>query len=86
MRILSKSEWLDGFLDEWRSENDYRIQVKKLVNLEQLDEVYFVRRLSPRMLLNYLRELGPLDVARRCSPDPRSAGATTDSSPWGAAR
>lgn len=65
MRILSKNEWQDGFLDYWRSEDDYRIQVKRLVNLEQLEDVYFVRRRSPRMVLNYVRELGIIEVARK---------------------
>jgi predicted dehydrogenase len=33
--------------------------------LERLDDLYFVRRGSWRLLWNYLRELGPLEVARK---------------------
>ena len=65
MRILVRGQWLEGYLDEWRSESDYRIRVNRFVNLERLDDVYFVRQRSPQMLLNYLRELGPVDVVRK---------------------
>ncbi len=65
MRIHSAGEWLDGFLDYWCPEQDYRIQVTRLVNLEQLEHVYFVRRRDSRMLFNYLRELGPTEVLRK---------------------
>jgi predicted dehydrogenase len=65
MKILFQNDWRDGFLDPWRAPEHYRIRVTALANLERLGDLYFVPKRSARMLLNYLRELGPLDVMRK---------------------
>jgi predicted dehydrogenase len=65
MRVLLGDEWEDGFLDEHRPPRAYRVQVLAWRNLERLDDLYFVRRGSWRILANYLRELGPVEVARK---------------------
>ncbi len=65
MRVLFQSDWRGGFLDTWRSPDDYRLAVRSFANLAKLDQLYFVPRRSARLILNYLWELGPRDVLQK---------------------
>jgi predicted dehydrogenase len=65
VQILLGGEWRDGFLDEHRSPDQVRVQVCALRNLERVEGLYFVRGSSARMVWNYVREIGPRDVARK---------------------
>jgi predicted dehydrogenase len=65
MRVLLDGKWQDGFLDEHRGEGAVRVRVRGMVNLEAVGGLYFVRRASLRMLLSYVREIGPVEVARK---------------------
>jgi predicted dehydrogenase len=65
MRILVSGKWKGGFLDYWRAPEEYRIEVTHWQNLERLQELFFVRPRRPRLVLNYLREVGLRAVARK---------------------
>ena len=65
MRCLLGEEWDDWCLDYYRAPGDYRIQVSALANLERLSGIYFVPERSPRLIWNYLREVGPIGVWRK---------------------
>jgi predicted dehydrogenase len=65
MRILLGEHWVDGYPDHHRGEGDYRLRVLALHNLERLEGLYFIRPASLRTLWNYLREVGPVNVARK---------------------
>lgn len=65
MKIAAAGRLADNYLDYHRAEDEYRIEVGAMLNLRPLAGVAFVRRRSPRMLLNYLRELGPAGVVRK---------------------
>ena len=65
MQVLQGERWLDGVPDGYRCDGDYRIQTVALRNLEPLEGLYFVRPASIRTLLNYLRDVGPVAVARK---------------------
>lgn len=56
---------MGGFLDEHRGEGDYRIEVRGWRNLERIRDLYFVRPKSLRLVLQYLRDVGPITVARK---------------------
>ncbi|WP_420129570.1 Gfo/Idh/MocA family protein [Longimicrobium sp.] len=62
MRVLAGGAWNDGYLDYARGEDGVRVQVSAIVNLEALNDVFFVRARSVRMVWNYLREVGPRAV------------------------
>src|SRR4051812_18549807 len=64
MRILG-SEWLDGYLDESLRHGHVRIQVLKWRTLAPVTGLYFVRERDPRMVLDYIREVGVLTTARK---------------------
>lgn len=65
MKILVSDKWIDGFLDYYRSPQEYRIQVLAWKNLEKLKGVYFVRPKKLRIIWNYLREIGLKEVIRK---------------------
>lgn len=65
MRIAAAGRLADGFLDYHRGRDEYRVQVSAILNLRRLGGVAFIRQPSARLLLNYLRELGPVGVARK---------------------
>lgn len=58
MRILCKDKWREGFLDYHKGEDENRIKVDALINLEKLGSLYFVRKRSIKKFLNYLFEVG----------------------------
>jgi predicted dehydrogenase len=65
VRVLAGGEWTDGFLDAHRGESEYRLKVLAWRNLERLDELYFVRPRSVRLVVNYVREVGVPAVLRK---------------------
>lgn len=65
MRVLVGIKWRDDFLDEHRHPEEYRIQVLAWKNLEKLDNLYFIRPKSLRLLWNYWREIGLVEVWRK---------------------
>ncbi|TSA44773.1 gfo/Idh/MocA family oxidoreductase [bacterium] len=62
MRILSGKNWKNGFLDYFRSKNEYRIRVMAWKNLEKLEHIYHTRPKSLRLLMNYFPVVGPIGL------------------------
>lgn len=65
MRILVKNKWEDGYLDYYRSQNEYRLKVISIINLEKIEDVYIVREKSWRMVWNYILKYGVKAVYRK---------------------
>jgi len=65
MKVLTNGEWWDGFLDYHRGPEDYRIKVLVCLTAATVEELYFVRSRSARLVWNYLREIGFRDVWRK---------------------
>ncbi|MHB1026153.1 MAG: Gfo/Idh/MocA family oxidoreductase [Desulfobacteria bacterium] len=65
MKIMVGREWKDGFPDYHRGPGEYRLEVLACRNLEKIEGLHFVRRKDPRLLWNYLREIGPTAVLRK---------------------
>jgi predicted dehydrogenase len=65
MYVLAGGAWRDGFLDYHCGTGELRLQVRAWQMLERLDDVYLVRPRSLRLLWNYLREVGPVQVLRK---------------------
>ncbi len=65
MKVFTNGKWCDGFLDYHRGPEDYRIKVLACLSLATVEELYFVRSRSARLILNYLREIGLRDVWRK---------------------
>lgn len=58
MKILVKNKWQDGYLDYYRIKKEYRIKVLAWKNLEKIEDVYYVRPKSLKMVLRYLPVVG----------------------------
>lgn len=58
MRCLLGKRWQDGLLDAHRGADEVRIQVLAWLRLERLDDLYFQRPRSLRLVWNYAREIG----------------------------
>jgi len=65
MKVLTNGGWWDEFLDYHRGPEDYRIKVLACLTLATVEELYFVRSRSARLVWNYLREIGFRDVWRK---------------------
>ncbi len=65
MRILTASGWTDGFLDEHRQPGQVRIRVIAHQPGPRLTSLYFEQPRDPLRVWNYLREVGPVAVARK---------------------
>lgn len=67
MRILVDDRWEDAYLDYWCAPGEVRLQVRRWLNVEELDGLYFQfePRSSLRRLWDYSREVGPVEVARK---------------------
>ncbi len=65
MRILTGSGWTDGFLDEHRGAGQVRVSVLAHQPGERLTTLYFEQPRDPRRVWNYVREVGPVAVARK---------------------
>ena len=64
MRILGVN-WLDGYLDETLQAGHVRIKVLRWRTLAPVPDLYFVRERDPRMVLNYVREVGLVTTVRK---------------------
>lgn len=65
MRVFTGEKWTDGFLDYHYRPGDCRIKVLTCLTLGSVEELYFVRARSARLVWNYLREIGFRDVCRK---------------------
>jgi len=65
MKVLVGGKWQGGFLDYAKGPHEARLEVLAMRNLERVDDLFFVRSASWRLLLNYLREVGPRTVLRK---------------------
>jgi predicted dehydrogenase len=65
MKVRLCGEWSHLYLLLALGAGEVRVEVRALVNLESLRDVYLVRPRSVRMLWNYVREVGPGAVWRR---------------------
>jgi predicted dehydrogenase len=65
VNVLVGGRWRGAFLDYWRGPEEYRVEVHAWRVVAPLENLYFVRPRSGRLLLNYLRELGIKDVVRK---------------------
>lgn len=65
MKIFVQNKWQEGFLDYYKSPREYRMQTRGFVNLEKLEDAYFIRPKSIIMVINYLREFGIIAVLRK---------------------
>lgn len=65
MRVFTGEKWTDGFLDYHCRPEDCRIKVLACLTLASVEELYFVRSRSVRLVWNYLREIGFRDVYRK---------------------
>jgi predicted dehydrogenase len=64
MHILT-DQWQDGFLDYALEPESYRIRVRTWCVLSPIESMYYVRLRDWRMVWNYLREDGPVQVMRK---------------------
>jgi predicted dehydrogenase len=62
MRALIHDRWVGEFLDAARGADEYRIDVRAWRVLAAVEGLYFVRSPDPRVLWNYLGEVGPRAV------------------------
>ncbi len=65
MKILVGHNWQEGFLDYFRSNFDYRVQVLAFKNLEKINDLYFVRPYRLHLIWNYFREVGIMQLFRK---------------------
>ncbi len=65
MKILVDNKWQEGFLDYYRSPQEYWIKVMAFKNLEKLEGTYFVRPKSIRLVFNYIHKIGIIAVLRK---------------------
>lgn len=65
MRALLDGNWREGPLDYFRAPHDYRLRPLLWRNVVAVEDIYFVRPRSWRLVFNYLREIGPREVARK---------------------
>lgn len=65
LRVFAEGKWEEGSLDYFRGAEDYRLRALFWRNLARMDDLYFVRTRDWRMVLNYAREVGVREVARK---------------------
>jgi len=65
MKVLARGQWLDGLLDYHRRPDECRLRVLACLTLAKIDDIYFVRPKSLRLVWNYLREVGFCNVFRK---------------------
>ena len=65
MKNFVGNKWREGFLDYYRSPEEYRIKVLAWRTLEKLNNVYHVRPKSIQLLLTYLPVVGPGGLFRK---------------------
>lgn len=64
MYILD-TDWNDQYLDYCCGDGQTRIKVECWTRIAPVDDMYIVRTRDPAMVYNYLREVGPIEVARK---------------------
>jgi predicted dehydrogenase len=64
MYVLGKN-WSDKYLDYHMNSGEVRIDVKIWFNLEKIEDQYFIRSPDWRLLINYLRQIGPKFVLNK---------------------
>ena len=65
VKTLVDGQWQDGFLDYHRAPGHCRFRVLAYLTLAKVEDLYFVRSKSVRLVWNYLREIGFRDVIRK---------------------
>ena len=65
IELLIGNKWHAGFLDAHRPPGACRIRLSGSVVLMAIDGLYFIRPRRLRLILNYLRDLGPMAVTRK---------------------
>lgn len=65
MKVLIQGRWVDGWVDYYLGPREERLQVLACNNLSKLDELYFIRNKSLRLVWNYLKILGPREVLKK---------------------
>ncbi len=65
MKVLAGGQWRDGFLDYHRTPDEYRFRVVACLTLAKIDDIYFVRPKSLRLVWNYMCEVGFRNVFRK---------------------
>jgi len=65
VRILVGQTWHNGYLDPWQGPGERRITVRRWVIVEELDDLYVAQPFDLRRLIDYGREVGPVEVARK---------------------
>lgn len=65
MKILIGQRWQSGYLDPWKAAGERRIAVRRWVVVEELDDLFVAQPLDVRRLIDYGREVGPVEVARK---------------------
>lgn len=65
MRALVGERWVEGFPDAYRAENEYRVGVLGIANLERLEGLFPSPRRDLRLLWTYMREIGPRACLRK---------------------
>lgn len=67
MKILINNKFKNGFLDYHLGPKEFRIKVIGFKNLQKLEDVYYIRPKSIKLVLNYLKKIGPVAVIRKIS-------------------
>jgi predicted dehydrogenase len=65
MRILLGDHWKEGYLDEYRTAGQIRVQAVAWRSLFPIRDMYIARQRDWRIIWNYLREIGPQAVIRK---------------------
>lgn len=74
MRVLSGGQWREGYLDEHRGPDQFRIAVRVWAPVEDVDDVYFAPARELRRLWNYVWEVGPVRLMRKVLSRLREGG------------
>lgn len=73
MRILTR-QWTGGFLDQSLLPGSCRIQPHDWVNVRRVEDMYYVRRPTLRLLVNYQKEIGVRNVGTKIRSRLREKG------------
>lgn len=73
MRVLTR-RWTDGFLDQSLAPGSCRIQPEAWVNLMPVEDMYFIRTPTLRLLANYRKEIGFRNVVSKVESRFRERG------------
>lgn len=65
MWILIGERWRAGFLDPWKAPGERRLQVRQWVIVQRLEDLYLPQPYDVRRVIDYAREVGPVEVARK---------------------